>query len=669
MKEEDGAERQLVSELAELRRQLEELKAAEAERKRTGVALSGSEDHYRDLVEHSRDLICTHDLEGIILSVNEVTVRLMGYDPKDFINKRSIRDILAPEGRHLFDEYLARIKRDGVASGLMVVQTSSGEKRIWEYHNTLRTEGVASPIVRGMAHDITEHVQMERALRQSEERLAVTLRSIGDGAIATDREGRIVLVNNVAEKLTGWTQGDAAGKRLDDVFLLFDERTRERCYSPVEEVLDKGRAVSFTHHLVARDGAERTISDNAAPIKDGEGNIIGLVLAFRDITEQRKMQEELIKSGKLESLGVLAGRIAHDFNNILTAILGNISLGQMDAGSNQPLREHLAEAEQACIRARDLIQQLLTFARGGAPVKKAVSIARFLEDAVRGALIDSEMRCDFDLGAGLWPVEIDEGQMGQVIYNLVRNAQEAMPEGGNITVRAENVVFNESRHLLPLRPERGVKIAILDEGVGIPQENLAKIFDPYFTTKAEASGLGLAACYSIVRSHGGYLSVESKPGAGTAAYIHLPASDKEVETKRKVEIEPRPGRGRILVMDDEEAIRKLCRDVLNHFGYEAALASDGAEAVELYRQAKQAGHPFEAVILDLTVPAGMGGKEAINKLREIDPDIKAIVSSGYSDDPVTADFREHGFSGFVAKPYDINDLVQVLHDALTREHE
>ena len=824
------------------------LKSSAAERERVKDALRESEDRYRDLVEHSRDLICTHDLDGIILSVNATAIRLMGYDPTDFIGKRSIRDTLAPEVRHLFDDYLARIKRDGFATGLMMVRTRSGEKRIWEYHNTLRTEGVASPIVRGMAHDITERMRAERELQKSQarlellntiatqaisgvpieqlirhtverlgerftkirvsysivdgrgmltvvhcahlpgmppihgtvsdlskapgylgalrtrepvvvedvaqdpragplaglaiirgigallhmamqhsdgasgllcfdspearkwsdheiatlretaeylsialrqahaeqererakeslaaekERLAVTLRSIGDATIATDRKGGIVLMNRVAEKLTGWTQDEALGKPLNDVFRLFREKTRERCYSAVEAVLNTGEAVSFSDnaYLIANDGTERIIGDSATPIRDRNGEIIGVVLVFRDNTEQRKVHEEIIKSSKLESLGVLAGGIAHEFNNILTTIMGNISLALTYPGTDQLLRERLVEAESVCLRAKDLTRKLLTFSKGGAPVKRTVSTARFLKDAACLSSKNSAVRCEFDLASDLWPVEIDEGQMGQVVHNLVCNAQEAMPEGGNLRIQAENFMLEKAKPGLHLPRGAYVKIAINDAGIGIPGENLSKIFDPFFTTKAGASGLGLSSAYSIIKGHDGYTSVESSPGAGTSVYIYLPASAEEIETRRKIEIEPRMGRGRVLVMDDEDTIRELCGTVMNYFGYEAALARDGAEAIELYKQAAAAGEPFDVVMLDIHVPGGMGGKETIKKLREIAPDVKAIVSSGYSDDPVMARFREHGFSGFVAKPYDINDLAQVLSDVLAGKNK
>jgi CheY-like chemotaxis protein len=350
---------------------------------------------------------------------------------------------------------------------------------------------------------------------------------------------------------------------------------------------------------------------------------------------------------------------------MLEAILGNITLVMRQASQDQVARERLGEAEQACARARELTRQLLTFAGGGAPVKKTVSTSRFLEDTACFALTGSNVRCEFDLAEGLWPIEIDEGLMSQVLHNLARNSQEAMPDGGRIRVRAENVVVDGAA--LPLLPGRYVKIAVEDEGGGIPEANLNKIFDPYFTTKERSSGLGLATSYSIIKKHSGYIQVESLQGRGTTACIYLPASDCEVEAKREEPEKPHRAGARILVMDDEEILRRLAREILTHFGYESEVASDGAEAIEIYRREKEAGRPFDAVIMDLTVPGGMGGKEAIKRLREIDPEVKAIVSSGYSNDPVLSYFRDYGFDGIVAKPYDIHELVHALDRLLSSD--
>ncbi len=508
---------------------------------------------------------------------------------------------------------------------------------------------------------------MERMLKESEQWLATTLKSIGDAVIATDSQGFVIFMNPVAEALTGWKQENAAGRPLKEVFNIVNEETGREVEDPATRVLREGVVVGLANHtvLIAKDGKRYPIDDSGAPILDKSGNVIGVVLVFRDITERQRMEEELQKAQKLESLGILAGGIAHDFNNVLTGILGNIMLAKAHTKPEHKVYERLTEAEKACLRAKDLSQQLLTFSRGGAPIKKIASVRELLRDAVPFALSGSNVRCEFTVTDDLWPVEIDTGQIGQVINNLIINANQAMPEGGIIKVRAENMV-TDAGQALPLKEGRYVKISIEDHGIGITKKHLPKIFDPYFTTKGKGKGLGLSVAYSIVKKHNGYIDVESKLGVGTTFFIYLPASEHSPAIKEKEKEMNRifKGMGRILMMDDEEIIRDVAGEILRHMGYSVEFAKDGVEAIELYKIAKESGEPFDAVIMDLTVPGGMGGKEAIGKLLEIDPAVKAIVSSGYSNDPVMANFRRYGFRDVVAKPYRIKELGETLHGLL-----
>ena len=378
-----------------------------------------------------------------------------------------------------------------------------------------------------------------------------------------------------------------------------------------------------------------------------------------------------MKIQKLESIGVLAGGIAHDFNNVLTAILGNISLARMHAEAERAsdkITKRLADAERISMQAKDLTQQLLTFARGGAPIKKASSIAELLSDSAAFASRGSNVRCEFSIPGNLWAVEIDEGQMNQVISNIIINATQATPDGGVIKLHAENLTV-ESGDVLPLEEGKYVRVSVEDQGVGIPEEHLQKIFDPYFTTKQKGSGLGLATSYSIIRQHDGHITAESQVGVGTIFHIYLPAFPGEKLIKEGVEEEPIAGVGRILVMDDEKHIRDLAAEILSSIGYEVTTTIDGAEAIELCIEAVESGNPFDVVIMDLTIPGGMGGKQTVRKLMEIDPEVKAIVSSGYSNDPVMADFREYGFKGVIAKPYEIRELSQVIHKAMVDAQE
>ena len=507
----------------------------------------------------------------------------------------------------------------------------------------------------------------ERELKEEKERLRVTLRSTGDAVIATDTEEKVTLLNRVAENLTGWTQEEAVGKRLEEIFHIVDERTRRRIKNPVQRVFKTGRIVGLVNHaiLISRDGTERTIADSGAPIHDEAGNLFGVVLVFRDITETRRLEEELRKVDKLESVGTLAGGIAHDFNNFLTGIMGNISLVRRYMEPGSEAEDRLLEAEKASLRARDLTQQLLTFARGGAPIRKTVSITKLLKESATFALRGSNIKCEFSLPDGLWPVEIDEGQISQVINNVVINAEEAMPKGGIIEVGAKNIVIRRRRGL-PLSVGNYVEITIEDHGVGIPKDILPRIFEPYFTTKQKGSGLGLATSFSIVKNHDGYIAADSAVGVGTSVYIYLPASKKSIPAKKAEVAEARiTGKGRVLVMDDEDMIRLLLSRILTGGGYEVELTKNGEEAIELYQKAKESGQPFDALILDLTIAGGMGGKEAIRRLLEIDPNVKAIVSSGYSTDPIMSEFKDYGFSGVAAKPYEITELEETLRKIIT----
>lgn len=384
----------------------------------------------------------------------------------------------------------------------------------------------------------------------------------------------------------------------------------------------------------------------------------------RDITERRRLEEERQRVKQLESIGVLAGGIAHDFNNILTGILGNVSLAKIY--SEQPeVQETLEKAEKACLRARDLTRQLLTFAKGGTPVRLPTSIAELVQESASFVLRGSPVRAEFGFASDLWAAEVDEGQIGQVIQNLVLNAREAMPQGGVVRIGCTNVTV-DSPSPLPLAPGRYVCITVEDEGLGIPKEHLPRIFEPYFTTKQTGHGLGLAVVYSIVRRHGGHITVESELGKGSRFAVYLPAADNPLPRRKEGGPGLPQGKGRVLVMDDEEAVREAARAMLEHLGYQVEVTEDGAEAVARYQAALEAGQPFCAAILDLTVPGGVGGLEAAQELLQLDPEARLIVSSGYYAGSIMSEFAQHGFRSCLAKPYRPDDLAKALQEALGR---
>ncbi len=507
-----------------------------------------------------------------------------------------------------------------------------------------------------------EREEIIRDTEAEKERLAVTLRSIGDGVITTDTEGRVLLINKVAEKLTGWRQEDAAGRPLQEIFHIVNEQTRIPCGDPVSKVLKSGKIIGLANNtlLIAKDGTERIIADSGAPIRDRKSQVIGAVLVFRDITEKRKIESGLLKMKKLESLGVLAGGIAHDFNNILVAILGNLSLALETLSPKDSAFPLLREAEKASQRARGLTQQLLTFAKGGAPVRKLAGLTEVIHDSCNFVLRGSGVRCEYRIPDGLWPAEIDTGQMSQVIQNLIMNAAQAMREGGTIDIAAENLGNgNDADPSLTESPY--VRIIVRDRGCGIDPDQIERIFDPYFTTRNEGSGLGLAVTHSIVAKHDGRITVSSKKDRGTTVTLYLPAVTKKVPKKERTPSQTtKQNRGRVLVMDDEVIVRDVAAKMLTRFGFDVFPTSSGEEAVTLFREACKAGRPFELILADLTIPGGMGGREMAVEIHRIDPAAKIIASSGYSNDAVMSDYEQFGFSGAVAKPYRLKELQETI---------
>lgn len=506
-------------------------------------------------------------------------------------------------------------------------------------------------------------VILKKQLRLYEERFMEVVESSSDIIYSIDINGTIISTNKQGYNLLNYSKSEVIGRHIREICTPETWKELEKGFKKVKH---EGSVFLDDVKLIKKTGEKLDVTAHSVAMHDERRKFHGMRLTFRDVTEHKKMQEELRKIEKLESTGIMAGGIAHDFNNILTTITGNISLARMSAKDNEELSQILAETQKACTHAKNLTYQFLTFSKGGTPIKKVQYIKNILKDSTNFALRGLSVNNKFAIPDDLWPVEVDEGQFIQVIHNIVINAQQAMPGGGTIEITAGNLPAG-NEDMTHLEDRNYVKITIKDQGVGIPKDLLEKIFDPYFTTKEDGSGLGLTTTYSIVNNHGGYINVESEEGVGTSFHIYLPASDERaLASEKKTDISLR-GSGYILFMDDEEGVRKSVRKMLNYLGYEVEVAKNGEEAIDLYKKAKESERPFDAVIMDLTIRGGMGGKEAVNLLHEIDPEVKAIVSSGYFNDPIMANYRQYGFSSVIPKPYEIEVISSVLDSVIKKE--
>jgi PAS domain S-box-containing protein len=640
--------------------------------------LEGVETRIRSIIENILDGMIAVDEQGVICSMNPAAEKMFGCRDNEMVGNNFTR--LVPK------TYASELDTKPVACAWEEIIKRTGSNTLalgrTRKHLTFPIEISLSEMLVdnqilyvAMVRNVTERKRFEQEIAAEKESLAVTLRSIGDGVITTDIQGRIIIINNEGERLTGWASTEAVGQPLKSVFniaidLAAQARAQRSGYRNEAHSILLSLPENAT--LTSRDGVERVIEQVASPIRDNKNEVVGVVLVFRDITERQRNEVERRKAETLEQLGLLAGGIAHDFNNLLTAIIGNISLASLLLPVGDEMAARLIDAKNASLRARDLAQQLLTFARGGAPIKKTASIGKLIQDTVSFSLRGSHNRSEFQFGADLWPAEIDPGQISQVIANLVVNADQAMPNGGLLRVSCENFRYTSSTTppIPDLAPGDYVRISIRDEGVGIPEEYLKRIFDPYFTTKPKGSGLGLATTYSIIKNHNGLIMVESEVHSGSTFTLYLPGSvhqELPVEKPRQVS-ESIVGTGRILVVDDEEAIRTLVEFTLTRLGYEVMQAASALEGVNIYRQKFEAGERFDAVILDLTLPGGMGGKEALKKLIEIDPTVNAIVSSGYATDATMSRYQDFGFRGVIAKPYEAADLGKIVHDVISSSH-
>ena len=630
--------------------------------------LQASEQKLRTIIETLPSPLFYKNAGGVYLDCNAAFSDFLGLSKEQIINS-TVDDLFPDEQAYAHREAdLELLKNRGKQIYEAKKRHADGTLRDVLFHKAVwnNQDGEAQGLV-GIILDITKRKQAEKELAAEKERLAVTLKSIGDGVITTDIDGNVVLLNQIAEDITGWSQDEARGCPLEEIFNIIHAETRKPCENPSQKVMAQGAIIAKNNHpiLIAKNGTDIHIAESCAPIRDRNEIIIGVVLVFRDITNQLKTEQELLKIKKLESVAVLAGGIAHDFNNILSGILGNIELASLRISENDQTALLLTNAKKATLRAAKLTEQLLTFSKGGEPVKETTSLERIIRDSAEFVLHGSNTFCEYSIPEKLWKINADSGQISQVIQNIILNARHSMPEGGKVMVRCNNIQGSAAHPPQIATDSDFIHLTIQDSGSGIPNEIIDKVFDPYFSTKQNGNGLGLAICHSIIKKHDGHILVQSEPGKGTTFSIYLPASVAAVapvvcdQNTAKI---ARPLR--IIVMDDEEILRITTEAQLIHLGHEVVLTMDGTETINKYKELQELGKPVDLLFMDLTIPGGMGGKKAVREILKLNPDAKVIVSSGYSNDPVVANYREYGFIASLAKPFDLEELNDTLVSVL-----
>ncbi len=643
-----------------------------------------SERKYRTLFDSSRDAIMMlAPPDWSFTAGNPATIELFRCkNESDFTSRRPWE--LSPEYQP--DGQISSIKAKMMIESAVKTGSNLFE---WTHRKTdgevfqasvllSRIELQGHTMLQATVRDITSRKEVEEELRnhrfhleelvrnrtaelsESEEKYRTLVEHSHDG-IYIYAGGGFLFVNNRMCEITGYTKAELSDMKFWELAHPEDlERIREY------ELLREGGAdvpSVFQVRIVKKDGLERYIEFSAKNISyQGKYAVLGV---GRDVTALKLFDEEQSKMDKLESLGILAGGIAHDFNNFLSVIIGNISLARLMVEPGSNIYEILTSSEHAASQASSLTRQLLTFSKGGEPVKDLVSITTLLQESCNFILSGSNVIAEFNFSEDLRLINADPGQITQVINNIILNANQAMPEGGRIFISAENIEISDNS-IIPLKRDSYIKIQIEDEGIGIPEKQLTVIFDPFFSTKQMGTGLGLSTAYSIIHKHHGHILAESGINSGSTFIIYLPSvSASETIEKKQMEIDFLSStEGRILIMDDKEIIRDTVKAILNRLGYEVEYAVNGQEAIEKYKNSMKSGNSFSAVILDLTIPNGMGGADTIKELLSIDPDVRAIVSSGYSTDPVMSNYETYGFRGVMLKPYSISQLAYVLQEVI-----
>ena len=633
--------------------------------------LAESEKKYRELVEAANSVILTWDITGRITFMNNFGNQFFGFFGEELLGKNVVGTIVPQTESSGRD--LARLMEviqhdpDSFKDNENENITKNGS-RVWiRWANKAIRDDQGKLIgILSIGNDITARKIAESRLSDSERFIRNILDTVDEGFIVVDRDYRIQTANRAYCDRLPVPCSEIIGKHCYEVSYgksrpCFEEG--EKC--AVHQAFADGNPHSTLHKHAGPDNSVLFVETKAYPLKDISGKVTSIIEVSTNVTEKRLLEEERLKTQKLEAVGTLAGGIAHDFNNLLQGVFGYISLAKLKKDDREKSMAALEEAEKALHMTVKLTNQLLTFSKGGKPVKKVMAPLPLIESAAKFALSGSRTNAHISADNGLWKIDADEGQISQVIQNIVLNADQAMPDAGQIEITAKNVQVPGPDLPQELTHGRYVEITISDNGIGIPEKYLRRIFDPYFTTKEKGSGLGLATSYSIIKNHNGVIDVASELGKGTSFRIYIPATTDMAPDKQPAPVMATSGKkGRILVMDDDEIILNIAGELINALGHDVEFAKNGTEALKKYVEAQRSAKPFDIAILDLTIRGGMGGAETVKKLLEVDPNVKAVVSSGYADDSAIASYENQRFKAVLKKPYNVDELREVLNRLL-----
>ena len=594
--------------------------------------------------------------------INRKGCEILGYEPKELLGRNWFDKVItaaqAPAVKKVFEKLIAG-DIEPVEYFENNIMTRSGQKRLIAWtNNYIKNDQNQITSIIACGREITEQRQAEKQIIEERNKLEAVMAALDDGITVQDLNFKVIYQNRHHQQLQGSQKGEFCFKAYQQ-----KEQICQGCL--LKKSFKDGQVHRREVEATGKDGETIYMEVTASPVNDATGAIVAGVEAVRDISQRKKLEIEAQRARNLESLGIFAGGIAHDFNNLLTAILGNLTLAQHRFLNGGDFSSMFDSMGMACDRAQQLTKQLMTFSKGGAPVIGSASIKNIVINSTNFMLTGSNTKMTSNFPDDILDVEVDAGQISQVIQNLTKNADQSTPDGGIIHLTAANTVVTKQDDL-PLEPGPYVLLTFTDSGCGIEDEVLKKIFDPYFTTKPSGNGLGLAISFSIIKKHKGHIAAHSTVGRGTVFEIWLPATEKTAkESPSQPTTELETGQGHILVMDDEKMLRDLSLEMLIGLGYTADTAWDGRQMLEMYKQAKESGQPYDLVIVDLTIQGGMGGQEAIGELLRMDAGAKAMVASGYCNDPIMANHQEYGFCGVIVKPYTMNQLGEALKGILT----